>query len=241
VEKYVSEILEENNVPLDSIEAIIWRYLPSRLLDTTTQLTSIAATHTSTTSGALRSPTTTKLIVGSGIKQAFFPGYPTATDSPILSREFDGREVTELSLAEFNLEIGGLKALDYFGDGSFYLLSAPGHAIGHLNALARTTANTFIYLAGDSVHHLSELRPHGTNHLPQSVPLPGRGHCCSGASFHAIHPLSDITTVPEHYHDPLDYPNSTPDTAPFFTVSQKPTGETLASNIDDARDTIKAV
>jgi hypothetical protein len=49
VEKYVSEILEETNVPLDSIEAIIWRYLHARLLHTTTQLTSIAATHTSTT------------------------------------------------------------------------------------------------------------------------------------------------------------------------------------------------
>jgi glyoxylase-like metal-dependent hydrolase (beta-lactamase superfamily II) len=186
-------------------------------------------------------PTTTELIVGPGIKQAFFPGYPTATDSPTLSREFAGREVTELSVSQFNLDIGGLKALDHFSDGSFYLLSAPGHAIGHLNALARTTENTFIYLAGDSIHHLSELRPHPASHLPQSVPLRGRGHCCSGAAFHAIHPLSDITTVPKHYHEALGYPNSTPDTSPFFTVSQKPTGETLASNIADARATIKAV
>ncbi|KAL3484514.1 hypothetical protein BJX62DRAFT_248351 [Aspergillus germanicus] len=166
VEKYVSEILKENHVPLQCIEAIIWSSI---------------------------------------------------------------------------LEIGGLKALDYFGDGSFYLLSAPGHAIRHLNALARTTEKTFIYLAGYSIHHLSELRPHPASHLPQYVPLPGRGHCCSGASFHAIHPLTDISNVPNYYHEPLGYPSSTPDTAPFFTISQKPWVETLASNIEEARDTIKAV
>ncbi|KAL3450817.1 hypothetical protein BJX65DRAFT_252375 [Aspergillus insuetus] len=224
VEKYVSEILEENHVPLECIEAIIWSHA-----------------HIDHIGRPSLFRTTTKLIVGPGIKQAFFPGYPTAADSPILSREFACREVTKLSASQFNLDIGGLKALDYFGDGSFYLLSAPGHAVGHLNALARTTENTFIYLAGDSIHHLSELRPHPASHLPQSVPLCGRGHCCSGATFHAIHPLSDITTVPEHYYEPLGHPESTPDTAPFFTVSQKPTGETLAINIEEARDTIKAV
>ncbi|CEL02573.1 hypothetical protein ASPCAL03741 [Aspergillus calidoustus] len=224
VEKYVSEILEESNVALDSIEAIIWSHA-----------------HMDHVGRPSLFPTTAKLIVGPGIKQAFFPGYPTAPDSQILSREFAGREVAELSLPEFSLDIGGLKALDYFGDGSFYLLSAPGHAIGHLNALARTTDNTFLYLAGDSVHHLSELRPHAASHLPQSVALRGSSRCCPGAAFHAIHPLSDITKVPDRYHEPLGYPDSTPDTAPFFTISQTPTGESLASDVNDARATIKAV
>jgi glutamyl-tRNA reductase len=49
VEKYVSEILEENQVALDSIEAIIWRYCPPQILfHVILQLTPIAATHTST-------------------------------------------------------------------------------------------------------------------------------------------------------------------------------------------------
>jgi hypothetical protein len=47
--------------------------------------------------------------------------------------------------------------------------------------------------------------------------------------------------VPDHYHEPLGYPDGKSDTAPFFTVSQTPTGQTLASNIDEARATIKAV
>jgi hypothetical protein len=35
------------------------------------------------------------------------------------------------------------------------------HVIGHMNALARTTSSpdTFLFLAGDSFHHASELRP----------------------------------------------------------------------------------
>jgi hypothetical protein len=34
--------------------------------------------------------------------------------------------VREISFDESDLEIGGFRALDYFGDGSFYLLDAPG-------------------------------------------------------------------------------------------------------------------
>lgn len=34
--------------------------------------------------------------------------------------------MTELGDAAFTIEIGGFKAHDYFGDGSFYLLNVPG-------------------------------------------------------------------------------------------------------------------
>lgn len=45
-------------------------------------------------------------------------------------------------------------ALDFFNDGSLYLVDAPGHLPGHLNALVRTSADGgWIYLAGDSAHH----------------------------------------------------------------------------------------
>lgn len=62
--------------------------------------------------------------------------------------------------------IGQFPAFDYFGDGSFYLLDSPGHAIGHLCGLARTTCNpdTFIFLGGDICHHHSIFRP--SKHLP---------------------------------------------------------------------------
>ena len=35
----------------------------------------------------------------------------------------------EVTFAESSLRIGGFKAFDFWGDGSFYLLDSPGHAI----------------------------------------------------------------------------------------------------------------
>lgn len=67
-----------------------------------------------------------------------------------------GRFVRELTFEEGEdhpvLSIGDFKAIDFFGDGSFYLLDTPGHAVGHLCGLARTStageskdgSNTFI-------------------------------------------------------------------------------------------------
>lgn len=72
------------------------------------------------------------------------------------------------------LKIGRFSAFDYFGDGSFYLLDAPGHAVGHLCGLVRTTTasstqekDTFIFLGADSCHHGAMMRP--TEYLP--IPL----------------------------------------------------------------------
>ncbi|KDR78197.1 hypothetical protein GALMADRAFT_65036 [Galerina marginata CBS 339.88] len=46
------------------------------------------------------------------------------------------------------------RALDFFGDGSLYIIDAPGHLSGHVNILARTSNDgAWIYLAGDSAHH----------------------------------------------------------------------------------------
>jgi len=45
-------------------------------------------------------------------------------------------------------------ALDFFGDGSLYLVDAPGHLYGHVNCLVRTDpASRWVYLGGDSCHH----------------------------------------------------------------------------------------
>ncbi|KAG5644284.1 hypothetical protein DXG03_008770 [Asterophora parasitica] len=46
------------------------------------------------------------------------------------------------------------RALDYYGDGSLYIVDAAGHLPGHINVFARTSADgAWIYLAGDSAHH----------------------------------------------------------------------------------------
>lgn len=85
-----------------------------------------------------------------------------------------GREVREISFEDGPgaLKIGGFRAHDFFGDGSFYLLDAPGHAIGHLAGLARTSQcpDTFIFMGGDLCHHGAEIRP--SAHLPYPDEIP---------------------------------------------------------------------
>ncbi|KAK6384606.1 hypothetical protein LTS17_002169 [Exophiala oligosperma] len=74
-----------------------------------------------------------------------------------------GRRLRELNFSgtDQSTKIGKIPAMDYFGDGSFYLLDTPGHAVGHLGGLVRTTKNpdTFVFLGGDLTHHGGELRP----------------------------------------------------------------------------------
>ena len=69
------------------------------------------------------------------------------------------------------LKIGKFNAVDFFGDGSFYLLDTPGHAVGHLAGLARTTSDpdTFVFMGGDLCHHGGELRPSENSPLPTSI------------------------------------------------------------------------
>lgn len=102
-----------------------------------------------------------------------------------------GREVREVSFQEPNaLHIGSFRALDFFGDGSFYLLDTPGHAIGHLAGLVRTTPDTFVMMGGDLCHHGGELRPSEMLPLPSEIFLPSLmqypGGMCPGAAFEAI-------------------------------------------------------
>ncbi len=46
--------------------------------------------------------------------------------------------------------------LDLFGDGTIYLVDAPGHLPGHINVLAHTNhsegGSKWVYLAGDACH-----------------------------------------------------------------------------------------
>lgn len=44
------------------------------------------------------------------------------------------------------------KALDLFGDGSVFVVDAPGHLPGHINLLVHTSSSESIYLAGDVCH-----------------------------------------------------------------------------------------
>ncbi|PVH81140.1 Metallo-hydrolase/oxidoreductase [Cadophora sp. DSE1049] len=44
-------------------------------------------------------------------------------------------------------------AIDLFNDGLLYIVDSPGHLQGHLNVLARVSADQWIYLGGDACHH----------------------------------------------------------------------------------------
>lgn len=63
------------------------------------------------------------------------------------------------------------RAFDIFGDGSAYLIDAPGHSAGHQMMLIRTTSghpdDTFVMLAGDCFHHPELLKePRRTTRPP---------------------------------------------------------------------------
>jgi hypothetical protein len=113
-------------------------------------------------------PGSTEIVVGPGFKDAHLPGYPTRKDATLMDTDFEGRETREISFEKEGngLKIGRFNALDYFGDGSFYLLDTPGHTVGHICGLARTSTkpDTFVFMGGDASHHGGEFRP--TEYLP---------------------------------------------------------------------------
>ncbi|KAI0694341.1 beta-lactamase-like protein [Cytidiella melzeri] len=45
------------------------------------------------------------------------------------------------------------RAVDFHGDGSLYLVDAPGHFRGHLAAVARVAPGRFVFLGGDTCHN----------------------------------------------------------------------------------------
>ncbi|KAJ0297644.1 hypothetical protein COL5a_004796 [Colletotrichum fioriniae] len=85
-----------------------------------------------------------------------------------------GKSVDEVDFEESNfVPLGPFKAFDYFGDGSFYIVDAPGHSIGHIGAIARTTSNpdTFVFMGADSCHHCGEFRPSERRRTPSDFGL----------------------------------------------------------------------
>ncbi|KLO10876.1 Metallo-hydrolase/oxidoreductase [Schizopora paradoxa] len=96
-------------------------------------------------------------LLGSEGKTLLSPAYPEDPTSPY-SDDYPKDKTKFLSIHEPGwTPLGPFPhALDYFGDGSLYIIDAPGHVPGHINALVRTSADGgWIYLAGDSAHHWS--------------------------------------------------------------------------------------
>lgn len=117
---------------------------------------------------------------------------------------YKDRNLWEINFEEGDgLKLGQYRAFDFYGDGSFYLIDSPGHAIGHMCGLARTSANPaeFIIMGGDIAHHGGEFRPSQYLPLPDDVqpnplvePYTRNAPVCPGALFEAIHPEHSRTT-----------------------------------------------
>lgn len=181
VEKPTVDILKEENILPGDIEGIVWSHW-----------------HWDHLGNPSTFPASTKLIVGPGFREEKLPAYPTNPKADVRDIDFKDRDLMEISFEETQaLQIGSFRAYDYFEDGSFYLLDTPGHAVGHLAGLARTTTSppTFIFMGGDLTHHGGELRPHEGLPLPSSIPadsIPelvknlGLGSACPGAIFESL-------------------------------------------------------
>lgn len=157
-EKGVREILDEHKqVDTSKIEAVVWSHW-----------------HFDHIGDPSTFEPSTALIVGPGFKANLLPGYPTNPTSTILEADYAGRELRELDFTDRQVTIGRFAALDYFGDGSFYFLDAPGHAVGHICGFARVKTgpeggDSFVFLGGDAAHHGGELRPSVYLPLPEQV------------------------------------------------------------------------
>lgn len=177
IKEDVLDIVANGNVNVDQIEALVlshWHFDHSGALS--------------------KLPKNTKLIVGPGFKEAFLPGYPTKGDSPFHEADFK-RDVVELKFDD-GFKIGKYRAYDYFEDGSFYVLDVPGHAIGHISALVRTTPSTFVFLGGDVCHFTGDIRP--SEYIPLPDPIPEEAvldkkisRPCPCSAFLSSHPKGD--------------------------------------------------
>lgn len=158
-ERDVASVLDDDNSGLgirsSDIEAVVWSH-----------------SHFDHAGDPSRFPPSTQLVVGPGVKASSWPGYPSNPDGTVLDSDAADRIVREIDFGSTDLRVGPFNAFDYFSDGSFYLLDAPGHATGHMCALARTTADppSFVFMGADACHHPGVLRPSQYLPLPQPTP-----------------------------------------------------------------------
>jgi glyoxylase-like metal-dependent hydrolase (beta-lactamase superfamily II) len=176
VKNNVREILDAGGVDSSTIEAVIWSHW-----------------HFDHTGDPSTFEPSTALVVGPGFKENLLPGYPKNQESALLEADWAGRELREISFDGSGLTIGRFRAFDYFGDGSFYLLDSPGHAIGHMCGLARVTASPvamFVLMGGDACHHGGECRPSAYLPLPDVITphpfLPRSSSACDGSLFEPL-------------------------------------------------------
>ncbi|KAG2144504.1 beta-lactamase-like protein [Suillus clintonianus] len=138
VKQTVAESLESGGVPPSSVDLVVLSHLHWDHVGDPSPFT------------------TAEFVLGEGSKKALSlePGFSLnpAFFSSIRVPEDRLRFITA---SDLNVAIGPYpRAMDFFGDGSMYIVDAPGHVDGHINILARTSADgAWILLGADSAHH----------------------------------------------------------------------------------------
>ncbi|KAI1388156.1 uncharacterized protein F4822DRAFT_430911 [Hypoxylon trugodes] len=172
--KNVSDVLVENGVDLRDIKTIIWSHR-----------------HFDHTGDPSVFPFSTDLVVGPGLKKIVGEGYPIDEESICSTSAWEGRNFIELDFETDRrvTSIGRWKAIDWFEDGSFYLLHSIGHTMDHLSGFARTKlaaqsitgTDEFILMGGDVAHHGGEFRPNRFLPIPTEIsPDPRLPPYCGG-------------------------------------------------------------
>jgi len=136
VDQNVAESLEKGGVPPDEVDAVVVSHLHWDHIGDHAPFTKAT------------------FVVGEGCRELLANGYPKRADALFSSTAIPVERARFLSKSELSTTIGPYPhALDFFGDGSLYVVDAPGHVAGHLNVLARTSADgSWILLGGDSAH-----------------------------------------------------------------------------------------
>jgi len=117
----VADVLERHNIPASSITHVIFSH-----------------PHFDHCGDPARFPNAI-VTVGQGTQAFVRPAFPINPDSRFLEATFPEGRTRELNDEDYTTSVGPYKkAHDFFGDGSLYLLDAPGHMAGHQIGFAKT-------------------------------------------------------------------------------------------------------
>ncbi|KAG1836632.1 beta-lactamase-like protein [Suillus subalutaceus] len=134
-------------------------------------------------------------VVGEGCRELLTSGYPIDPNSLFSSTALPHERTKFLPLSDFSVPIGPFPlALDFFGDGSMYVIDAPGHIGGHINILARTSSDgAWILLGGDSAHDYRLIT--GEKEVAHSIDSSGRVWCMHGDKDKAVENIARIRSL----------------------------------------------